>query len=190
MKHELMSQNTRLLLAASLKGLMSKKPLKKITISELVADCGLNRNTFYYHFQDIYDLLKWMLDQEAYETFRRFNLDDSHEQAFQFVAEYVMANRGMLSSAVDGIGRDSLQRFLHSDFHGIIRTIIDRTDERLNAKCDPGYKAFLADMYTEATAGVLIKWLREPEAYTKEQLVQYMQRAFLYALPAALRQEP
>ena len=41
---------------------MEKKPLSKITVSEIIADCNVNRRTFYYHFDDIYALLKWVLD--------------------------------------------------------------------------------------------------------------------------------
>ena len=65
MKHEITTLNTKKMLAASLKKHMGKKPLSKITISEIIADCGVNRKTFYYHFEDIYTLLKWMLEQEA-----------------------------------------------------------------------------------------------------------------------------
>ena len=45
-------------LAVSLKRFMEKKPLSKITVSEIIADCGVNRKTVYYHFEDIYALLK------------------------------------------------------------------------------------------------------------------------------------
>ncbi len=62
MKHEITALNTKKALAASLKRCMEKKPLSKITVSELIADCGVNRKTFYYHFEDIYGLLKWMLE--------------------------------------------------------------------------------------------------------------------------------
>ena len=90
MKHEDMSRATQLALAESLKKLMKGKSLRRITIAELVADCGLNRNTFYYHFEDIYALLRWMLEQEAYDIFRQFDLEGDHERAFTFVADYVM----------------------------------------------------------------------------------------------------
>ena len=58
MKHEVTSLNTKKALAAALKELMTKKPLSKITVSDIISVCGVNRKTFYYHFQDIYDLLK------------------------------------------------------------------------------------------------------------------------------------
>jgi len=65
MKHADISLKTKRTLAGSLKKLMEQKSLSRITISELCRDCGLNRKTFYYHFDDIQSLLKWMLEQEA-----------------------------------------------------------------------------------------------------------------------------
>lgn len=53
MKHEITSLNTKRTLAESLKKLMKTKSFSKITVSEIIADCGLNRKTFYYHFEDI-----------------------------------------------------------------------------------------------------------------------------------------
>ena len=58
MKHADISLKTKRTLAASLKKLMEQKSLSRITISELCRDCGLNRKTFYYHFDDIQSLLK------------------------------------------------------------------------------------------------------------------------------------
>lgn len=52
---------TKKLLADGLKELLEKKTLDKITVKELVATCGVNRQTFYYNFQDIYELLEWFL---------------------------------------------------------------------------------------------------------------------------------
>ena len=65
MKHNEQSQQTKQALSEALKAMMKKKPLNKITVRELVEDCGVNRKTFYYHFEDIFSLLKWTLDQEA-----------------------------------------------------------------------------------------------------------------------------
>ena len=53
-----MSQITKRALEASLKKLLTKKPLDKITITDITEDCGINRMTFYYHFKDIYDLVR------------------------------------------------------------------------------------------------------------------------------------
>ena len=62
-----MSQITKNALATALKKLLSKKELSKITISNITEECGVNRQTFYYHFKDIYDLLEWIFTNEVIE---------------------------------------------------------------------------------------------------------------------------
>ena len=54
-----MSDITKRALEASLKKMLLKKPVTKITINDITEDCGVNRATFYYHFKDIYDLIEW-----------------------------------------------------------------------------------------------------------------------------------
>ena len=60
-----MSQTTKRALEASLKKLLLQKPLNKITINDITEDCGVNRMTFYYHFKDIYDLVDWIMVEDA-----------------------------------------------------------------------------------------------------------------------------
>lgn len=59
------SDQTKYALAAALKELMAQKPIDRITIHDLTERCGIRRQTFYYHFEDVYDLLRWMFQAEA-----------------------------------------------------------------------------------------------------------------------------
>ena len=61
------SLNTKRMLADSLKKALRTKPFSKVTVSEIVADCGVNRKTFYYHFEDIFALLKWTIEEDMAE---------------------------------------------------------------------------------------------------------------------------
>ena len=56
-----MPNTTKAALEESLKRLLLKKPLDKITITDITTDCGISRMAFYYHFKDIYDLVEWVL---------------------------------------------------------------------------------------------------------------------------------
>ena len=51
-----MKQTTKQAIQASFRTLLLAKSLDKITVRDIVEDCGLTRNTFYYHYEDIYDL--------------------------------------------------------------------------------------------------------------------------------------
>ena len=55
-----MSDITKKALASSLKDLLSKYKFNKITIKDITENCGVNRQTFYYHFKDKYDLVNWI----------------------------------------------------------------------------------------------------------------------------------
>ena len=59
------SDQTKQALAAALKELMAQKPIDKITIHDITERCGIRRQNFYYHFEDVYDLMRWMFSEEV-----------------------------------------------------------------------------------------------------------------------------
>ena len=103
---------------------MEKKPLSKITASEIIEDCGINRKTFYYHFENIYSLLKWMLEEEAIEEVKQFDLLVDYREAVLFVMNYVRENKHLLCCAYDSRGRDEMKSFFYTDFIGITKNVI------------------------------------------------------------------
>lgn len=126
MTHEETSLQTRKSLSMALKRQMELKPLWKITVNDIISDCGLNRKTFYYHFEDIYSLLKWTLEQDAFEVVRQFDLMVDAKDALRFVMDYVESNSHLLNCAYDSMGRDEMKRFL-CDFytHALAGTLVD-----------------------------------------------------------------
>ncbi|MDE6203031.1 MAG: TetR/AcrR family transcriptional regulator, partial [Lachnospiraceae bacterium] len=118
-------------MVASLKKFMETKPLSKITVSEICKDCGLNRKTFYYHFEDIYDLLRWMLEQEAIIAVKKFNLLKDSEKVVRFLLDYVDNNKHILNCVYDAMGREGMKRFFLADFNGSIDLIIDGLEKEM-----------------------------------------------------------
>lgn len=111
MKYEVTSLNTKKLFAEALKNLVVQKSFSKITVSELIRVCNVNRKTFYYHFADVYDLLKWTLEQEAIEVVKKFDLIIDYEEVILFAMDYIEKNSVFLKNIYDSVGRDELKRF-------------------------------------------------------------------------------
>lgn len=174
MKHEIRSLNTKKTLAESLKKIMKKKSFSKITVSEIIADCGLNRKTFYYHFEDIYALLKWMLESEAIEVVKQFNLIVDYEEALVFIMDYIEENDYIISCAYDSIGRDEMKRFFYADFTELVTSIIDNAEKETGHSLSSEYKNFLCCFYTEALAGVLIDWIKNCKDRNRQQVIDYL----------------
>lgn len=174
MRNEDISLDTKKSLAAALKEAMRHKAFSKITVKEIIQAAGVNRNTFYYHFDDIYALLRWMFTEEAIEVVKHFDLLVDYGDAIRFVMDYVDENDYIISCAYNSIGRDEMKRFFHSDFIGITSTFIDRADEKATKHLTPEFKEFLANFYTEALAGTLVDWTREKQIKDKEKTILYL----------------
>ena len=174
MKHETTSLNTKKTLSASLKKFMEHKKLSKISVSEIVADCGVNRKTFYYHFENIYALLKWTLEQEAVEVLRNFDLLSNPEEAILFVTDYVDNNSHILNCAYDSMGRDEMKRFFFSDFCDVILCIIERLEDEKKIQISESFRKYLVNFYSEALACILINYFQnDKDEHYRDELIKY-----------------
>lgn len=190
MKHEITALNTKKTLATSLKKFMGIKPLSKITITEIISDCGLNRKTFYYHFEDIYALLKWILEEEAVEVVKQFDLLIDYEEAIIFVMDYVDSNKHILNCAFDTMGREELKRFFYNDFIDIIYSLVDSLESNMGITVTKDYKDFVCDLYTETLAGLLINWFRDRKEHDREKTINYILLVLRSSLPEVLKAGP
>lgn len=183
------SLKTKKALAAALKSAMEKKPLSKVTVSELIAACKVNRKTFYYHFQDIYDLLKWTLDEEAIDVVRKFDFVVNTEEAIRFVIGYVEENKHIINCAYDSMGHEEIKRFLYNDLFGVIRNVIDDSEKNLNLNLKETFKDFISAFFTEACAGMIIDYIKYRGKHDKETVIQNILLIFRVSIPGILKAE-
>lgn len=183
MRHEVTSANTKRAIAASLKKSMAQKPLSKITVSEIIADCGVNRKTFYYHFEDIYALLKWILEEEAIEVVKSFDLLVEPEEAITFVIDYVNENKFMLCCAYDSMGREEMKRFFYADLIGVTRAIIEKVESELGVSTDATFKTLLISFYTEAIVGLLVDYFKDTQKYERSVLIRDVLFILQHSIP-------
>ena len=184
MKHELATQRTREMLADSLKKKMCKKPLSKITVSELIENCNLNRRTFYYHFEDIYALVVWMFDQEAVEPLKKSDSCLSWDEGVLLFLQYVQKNEPLCRCALDGLGREYLRKFFKDDTTDIAGNIVRELATGLNV--DEKFIDFLTAFYTGALAETLIRWLSDGMKETPQELIVMLELTLHGNIRAAL----
>lgn len=187
MKHSDISLKTKLTLASSLKKLMEQKSLSRITVSELCRDCGLNRKTFYYHFDDIYSLLKWMLEQEAWNAAEKYDLLTDYQTLLALVIDYMDNNNDILNHMYDTMSRNSLIDFFFPDLQKALRFMIEKLEKKMGFAMDEEFREFLSSFYATSLSGLLIDRLRETSGYTKEELMDYIIFTLRCSLPSILK---
>ena len=160
-------------ICAALKTLMAQKPLNKISIAEIMQSCGMARQHFYYHFEDIYDAVRWMFDQEAVALLREHEgvmlWQDGLLQLFQYLQE----NRAVCLCALHSISREHLKRFFQTDVHVIIQDTIERIVEELNCRVSDGEVDLLTKFYVGALASMMEEWLLGNIPETPEELIRF-----------------
>lgn len=171
MKYEATSYNTKKMLGNTLKNLMKKKSLNKISVSEIVNECHLNRKTFYYHFADIYDLLMWVFDEEAVEVVKCFYSLSDYEDAIYFVLDYIEKNDYLIKSTLDSIGQEGIKRFFIKDFIDYNQTLITTIEHEAERNLPEDIKQFLNIYISEAIAGLLLDWIRGNTQIDKDSYV-------------------
>lgn len=153
-----MSLITKKAIANSLKKLMNTVPLDKITVKNIVLDCGVNRQTFYYHFQDIYDLLGWIYKTEVVGSISSYSTYDGWQKAFLDIFEYVRENKKFCMNTLNSMGRDHLEDFLYAQSFSLLMNVINEISANIDVQNER--KEFIANFYSFAFIGVLISWMK------------------------------
>lgn len=144
-------------MAASLKKLLKKTTLQKITVKDIVKDCEVNRQTFYYHFQDIYALLEWIFVTEATKVISNNKTCDTWQQGFLQAFQYVEQNKTLVVNAYHSIGRKHLEWYLYNVAY---KLLIDVVNEQAKGMYVPEEnKQFIADFYKYAFVGLMLEWI-------------------------------
>lgn len=161
------SEQTKRAMAEALKTLMAQKPLEKITIQELMEHCGMKRQNFYYHFEDIYDLLNWLLQQEA------VSLLEQREGAL-LLFRYLQENRAVCLCALKSLGRSYVKRFFRENIYSIIYRTVARLEDAISDGNGPADDVeMLTKFYVIALAGTVESWLYGEFDQTPEEMVDF-----------------
>jgi len=180
----LQSNMTKKMLAASLKKLMNEKPLHAITVKEIVAKCGIHRQTFYYHFEDVHDLVRWMYEEETFDLLMNseevFCWQDKILQLFSYISE----NRAMCICTLNSVSRETLKNFFTADLERVVRDVVLTYGRGLPSSEE--YVEYLTHFYTVAFAGIVESWILGELDLTPEMIVTYMEKTVEDQLNGAL----
>lgn len=178
MKHEINSQNTKLMLAETLISLLEKKPISKITVSEIVNLCDINRKTFYYHFQDVYDLLEWHLTLELQKALAITDPLEDLNTTITYSMNYMNDNTYLRNCIDDPLGRDKIVIFLNKTLYPKAVEMIEELEQRYEKSIDADFKDFLIKSLSRITVLSIIDAIENPAGYDVEHMKLYLSDVF------------
>ena len=153
-----MSLTTKRALAESFKKLVEKRGMDKITVKDIVEDCGVNRQTFYYHFHDIYDLMEWIF-LDAAETLMR-NLDYKDWTAgMETLMTYLEENRVLVLHAYHSISHEVLADYIKKIMRPYVLLVVQAQAAEMEPPAREEDVAFVTDIFNLAASGLIMEWI-------------------------------
>lgn len=105
--------------------LLGEKPLNKITVKDIVDRCGINRNSFYYHFQDIPSLIEEMVTEKADIIISKYHTVDSIETGILAALDFVGSNRREILHIYNSSNRDIFEYYLWNVCDYVVNSYVD-----------------------------------------------------------------
>ena len=169
------SDQTKHALAAALKELMAQKPIDKITIHDITERCGIRRQNSYYNFEDVYDLMRWMFQEEAVSLLRQHEGALLWQEGLLQLFRYIEENKAVCLCALRSVGREHLKRFFETDIHAIIHRTVEQFGHEVGAISAGVTEAdveLVTHFYVVALTGMLESWLLGEIDRTPEELIR------------------
>lgn len=164
---------TKKAIVEGMKELTKKKAFDKITVSDIAEICGLNRQTFYYHFQDKYDLVNWIYYNEIIAAVvDGLTYENCMEKVLQMLNKMKADDYfyiSTLKASVKNEFEESLFKVVRELFCDIISEIV----EDFHATMEEDEIKFIADFYSFGMTGMIISWAsngmkKSPEVISKQ----------------------
>ena len=179
-----MSQITKRALEQSLKNLLLKKPLTKITVSDIADDCGINRMTFYYHFKDIYDLVEWSCLEDAKHALDEKKTYETWQQGLLQIFEAVKENKPFILNVYRCVHREQVEKYLQPLVDQLI--LGDINEETGNMTIRDEDKQFIAQIYSYIFIGLMLDWIKDDMREDPQPLVDRLARLIKGSMSEAL----
>ena len=164
-----MSEVTKRALEQSLKNLLLKKPITKITISDIADDCGINRMTFYYHFKDIYDLVEWSCLEDAKKALEEKKTHDTWQEGFLQIFEAVKENKPFIMNVYNHVDRAQVEKYLTPLVDNLLMGVINEESKNISVRDDD--KEFIARIYSYIFIGIMLDWIKDDMKENPKEII-------------------
>ncbi len=178
------SDTTKRTIEASLRKLLQDKALDEITVKDLVEDCGISRQTFYYHFQDIYGVVEWRFQQVTQKLLERSE-GQNRKKMIELLLDLMKENKVLLLNTYRAFDRSYLERYLTRWSKPLLSRIINERAQKY--RIDEDALDFIVDIYVFGLVNILLNWMDRGMASSVVDRLDYFYILLDKGLDDALR---
>lgn len=169
-----MANFTKKEIIAAFSRLLEQKPLSKITVKSIVEECGINRNTFYYHYKDIYDLVDDIFYTETYKVTSQNPVHGHWQEGCLQSMHWLQEHSMVIQNVFNSIKTQTIMAYLFKVAHNLLITLA----QRVTGGYEPGAEdiEFIANFYSHAFVGIFLGWIKDGMKQKPEDFIELMGR--------------
>lgn len=171
-----MANQTKKALAAALKQFLNQTTLDKITVTDIAAACDINRQTFYYHFQDIYDLGQWVFEKDMSQLLAGEIGYEHWQSNLLKILLYVEENKVIVQNVYHSGARSWLEKWIHNGIQQIFVYMIETQCGDIEISDED--KQLVANLYSYAVTGWILDWVHRGMREDPRKMVDQFCRLF------------
>lgn len=162
---------TKRAIALAFKELCKEKSIEKISILDITNGCGLNRQTFYYHYQDKYELLNWIYHNEL---FMKVVEDISFENWNNRICKMLKLMKEEKKFYISTIKNSDkyFNDYLFKITSGLFRDALVHLDKK--KKLSEEDKRFISEFYSFGICGVILSWIKDDMKEKPESVANHL----------------
>lgn len=170
------SEFTKLMIAQGLKRLLKTKSFLSLSVGDVARECGISRNTFYYHFRDKYDLISWIFCSEIH-TVLGDDLSLEHwRENLLALCRYMQENRDFYLNVLQFQGQNGFSQCLMDVYQSLVTHML------LHAENQPPLSSqqirLISRFYAHGITGVILDWARNGMLTDPEPAVNMLGQLF------------
>lgn len=149
------------LIAEATGRLIFEKKVKKLTVTDIVQECNITRQAFYYHFEDIPELLEWILEKNSEKLLEECMKQKNPEDGLAYFFVTVSRMKSYAERGLQSIYGNEIERIL-SDFIFNFFKIASEKSGIYNDYSDKD-RDFMLRYHCHAITGILRGWTKEDD---------------------------
>ncbi len=180
-----MAQFTKKAIISTFLQLLSKYSLDKITVKDIVEKCGINRNTFYYYYKDIYDLIEDIFRIEIQSIRENSGNQTSFQGELQQGISIILENKAAFAHLYHSRSREIIEKYLDDISESFTKRYVEQKALELSIKHESDIR-FVYDWYQFAISGIILKWIQADNASDPDTFIRRVASLYENTIAQAL----
>lgn len=146
--------------------LLVEKKVKKLTVKDITEECNITRQTFYYHFEDIPDLMRWIAEKMFDKIMSEILDKDDPESALRYMLSVAIDMHPNMERVMQSKYGDEIEKKVNEFVYRFSMELIEKNGMFKNYSI--GERKFILRFYSQAIVGVVRGWTKEDMQHMDE----------------------